>query len=238
MTDQDFDVVIFGASGETGAHTLTQAVDRGLTVLGLDHTVPERAEDDGAVHRQIDVLEDDLTKHLTGCPRVVSALGLGFTPAMMTDPPPLYSKGTANIVAAMKTVGATRLCVISAAFVEENERLPAWFRMSVVPALTAILDEMRAMEDVLQDSELDWTAARPGWLLEKPRSGSYEVQDRRLPPGVFRTRHADLAHFLLDAALTDDWVHATPSLGRAESGFDESPAALSREIAAMVGIDL
>ena len=238
MSSQNFDLVVFGASGETGTHVLNQAVDRGLTVLGLDHTVPDRAEDDGAVHRQVDVLEDDLTEHLKGHPRVVSALGLGFSPAAMTDPPPLYSKGTANIVAAMTETGASRLCVISAAFVEKDERLPAWFRASVIPALSAILEEMREMEDQLENSRLDWTAVRPGWLLEKPRSGSYEVQDRRLPADVFRTRNADLAHFLLDAALTDDWVRAKPSLGRTENAFDESPAALSREVAAMVGIEL
>ncbi len=238
MTDQDFDLVILGASGETGMHVLNQAVDRGLTVLGLDHRVPDRAGEDGAVHRQVDVLTDDLTEHLTSAARVVSALGLGFSPATMTDPPPLYSEGTKNIITSMNETGAERLCVISAAFVEKDDRLPSWFRMSVVPALSAILDEMRDMEAALEESTLEWTAVRPGWLLEKPRSGSYIVCDRRLPTDVFRTRHADLAHFLLDAILTDDWVRAKPSLGRTENAFDESPAALSREVAAMVGIEL
>jgi nucleoside-diphosphate-sugar epimerase len=238
MTTSDFDIVIFGASGGTGTHVLNQAIDRGLRVLGLDHAVPDRAKDDGAIHRQIDVLRDDLTEHLDDGTPVISALGLGFSPGNMADPPPLYTEGTANIIKAMTSRGASRLCLVSAAFVEDDERVPAWFRRSVVPALSAILDEMREMEQSLEESGLDWTAARPGWLLDKPRSGSYEVEDRRLPEGVFRTRHADLAHFLLEAALTDGWIGAKQSLGRAENAFDESPAALSRELAAMVGIEL
>ncbi len=238
MSDREFDIVVFGASGETGTHVLNQAVDRGLRVLGLDHSIPDRADQDGAVHRQVDVLKDDLTEHLEEGSSVISALGLGFSPEAMRDPPPLYTDGTANVMTAMRSAGASRLCVISAAFVADDDRLPSWFRMSVIPALSAILDEMREMEAMLEKSDLDWTAARPGWLLEKPRSGSYEVQDRRLPDGVFRTRHADLAHLLLDAAIDGRWNREKPSLGRSESAFDESPAALSRETAAMIGIDL
>ncbi|NNU16627.1 NAD(P)H-binding protein [Parvularcula sp. ZS-1/3] len=232
-----YDLTLFGASGRTGIDILNQATDRGLKVLAIDHSMPDEPEArKGIEHRTADVLEDDLAPLVADSAAVISALGVAFSPKTAIDPPPLYSKGTGRIIAAMKEAGRDRLCVISAAFAAERANLPLWFEQTVVRALGSILEDMREMEEALRSSSLNWTAARPGWLLDRPRTQSYHVSTENLPDGAFRTRHGDLAHFLIECALHGDHGKSAPFLARRESKPDESPAALGKETLSMIGL--
>jgi uncharacterized protein YbjT (DUF2867 family) len=60
--------------------------------------------------------------------------------------------------------------------------------------------DLARMEDVLANSDLDWTAVRPPRLTDKPLTGSYQTaRGRNLRRGLFISR-ADVAHFMLRAA--------------------------------------
>mgnify|MGYP006409474235 CR=1 FL=1 len=66
----------------------------------------------------------------------------------------------------MHQAGIDRIAVISAAFVEEQPNVPSWFQLTVVPALSNILEHMRAMERMLEgETGLKWTADRDEGLL-------------------------------------------------------------------------
>jgi uncharacterized protein YbjT (DUF2867 family) len=55
------------------------------------------------------------------------------------------------------------------------------------------------MEDVLRDSDLDWTIVRPPRLTGKPVTGRYRTAyGQNLRRGVFVSR-ADVAHYMLSA---------------------------------------
>lgn len=226
---------IFGAGGTTGAELLRQAVARGIGVRALEHHLPDPAHRvAGAEYIQCDVLKDDLSEHLAGCTAVISALGVSFSPRTAIDPPPIYTDGTARILNAMRRIGIDRIAVISAAFVDRQPNIPAWFRLTVVPALHYIFESMRAMERLLEaEPDLKWTAARPGWLIDLPASGEAQVEPSFLPPECFRCRHADLAEFLLDVVQDGAWIGQKPAIGKPEADEQEGISALRDELTTM-----
>jgi len=87
------------------------------------------------------------------------------------------------------------------------------------------------MERILRVCEdIDWTAVRPGWLLDRPRTGDFEISLSDFPSGTFRTRRADLAQFMLDCALEEKHVRECPFIARKESLALETPPALIEEL--------
>ncbi len=57
--------------------------------------------------------------------------------------------------------------------------------------------DLARMEDVLRDSDLDWTIVRPPRLTSKPVTGRYRTAyGQNLRRGVFVSR-ADVAHYML-----------------------------------------
>jgi putative NADH-flavin reductase len=224
-------IAIFGAGGTTGAAAVRFAAERGLSVRAIEHDWPADALDGDAVtHHTADVMQDDLAPLVDGADAVISAIGLGLSPQTVFDPPPLYTRGTGAIADAMERTGVRRLAVISATFVETRNIGPLWFRLSAMPALGRVYAQMGEMEQMLRARRaIDWTAARPGWLLDLPYTGDYRVTDGRIAPGLIRTRHADLADFLLRCVTQDRHVHETPAIARKEERRYESPEALAAE---------
>ena len=222
-------LAVFGAGGKTGTEILRHAVHKGIEVRAFEHTLPEPSD-----RVQCDVLNDDFSSELEGCRAVISALGIGFSPSTAIDPPPLYTEGTRRLVEAMSATGISRIVVISAAFVEPQPSVPAWFELTARPALHNILEQMRAMEDLLERAKgLKWTAARPGWLLDQPYTGEAVITDERLAQDCFRCRHADLAAAMLEFVCENTWVNAKPAIARPEEDRFENVSALKAEL----GID-
>ena len=228
-------VAVIGAAGAMGRKVCAAATARGLTVVAVDQADPDLGDAAGVRVVRADVLADDLAPALDGCDAVVSTLGLHFSLENAVDPPPLYTQGTANLIRAMRTHGCTRLVVVSAAFVQHQRALPLWFEASVVPALHSILEQMRSMERAIAaEEDLDWTIARPGWLLDAPAKGDLLANDETLAPGAFRCREADLAAFLVDIVIEGTWIGQRPALGAPDTHANESPLALGRALKAML----
>ena len=225
---------IFGASGATGLHASAQALDRGWHVRAVSHDGEFPLSDrDGLTVHKADVLQDDLTDFVAGCDAVLSCLGVGNDLGTLADPPPLYTDGTAAICDAMEAGGVKRLVVISASFVEEKNRGPIWFKVPAMAGLHLVFDQMGEMEEMLKSrTAIDWTAVRPGWLMAGEITRDYTVQAEVIPEGMVRTRHADLAHFMLEQVDGTDWLRGFPALAREEDASATSPAAVARELAA------
>ncbi|WP_073326212.1 NAD(P)-dependent oxidoreductase [Wenxinia saemankumensis] len=216
-------IVVFGATGTTGKEVLKQGVARGYEMVGVD-LGGDDALPEGAVQVDANVLEDDLTRVMYGASAVISCLGVGNAIATLIDPPPLYSTGTERIVQAMQGAGVSRIVVISATFVAANDRGPLLFRLGTAPALHNVLEQMEEMERMLAASPLDWTAVRPGWLMAGEKTGGLVVQEGEIAEGLIRTRHADLAGFMLDCVEQGIWSRAYPAPARKEDEEAESNA--------------
>ncbi|WP_296418456.1 NAD(P)-dependent oxidoreductase [Pseudooctadecabacter sp.] len=211
-------IVVIGADGMTGREVLKQGAARGHDMVGTERDVSASDQAPGGAElAALDALSPPFKHVFERADAVVSCLGVGNDPATLLNPPPIYDDGTRNIVAEMKKAGVARLVVISATFVESPNRGPLHFKLTAVPALARVFAQMSRMEDVLRDSDgIDWTAVRPGWLLDAPATDDWVVRDRVISPEMIRTRHADLASFMLDVVEQGTWIHGTPAIARDE----------------------
>jgi uncharacterized protein YbjT (DUF2867 family) len=71
---------------------------------------------------------------------------------------------------------------------------------------------VRVMEQVVADSDLDWTLVRATRLVNSPGTGRYRVRPEYPPPGGMKIARADVAHFMGAALANGDWVRGRPAL--------------------------
>ena len=137
----------------------------------------------------------------------------------------VVSQGTRTIVAAMKTTGVRRLVVISAApigtvpspgYPKPLKHDPGdgfFIRNLGTPLVKAVFRtqyaDLAAMEDVLRDSGLDWTAMRPPRLTDKPGTGAYRTARGHNLRGGRAISRADLAHGMLRVLDQPDTIGHT-----------------------------
>jgi len=62
---------------------------------------------------------------------------------------------------------------------------------------SGLVADASAMEQVFEQSGLDWTIARPPKLTNKPYTGDYRSREEHLPPLGFSISRADVADFMI-----------------------------------------
>jgi putative NADH-flavin reductase len=198
-------VVIFGANGPTGQLLTRRVLDAGHSVVAVT-----RRPDDfplsgpGLTVAGADVHDAAAVADVIGGADVVlSTLGVPFT----RGPVDTYSVGTRHITAAMQKAGTRRLAVVSSSATYPS---PGRTGVSLAirlaePVITktigkTVYADMRRMETLLQDTDLDWTIVRPSGLFDLPEVTDYLAGDID-PVGGFTAR-IDLADYL--ATLVTD----------------------------------
>jgi putative NADH-flavin reductase len=206
-------LVIFGSTGPTGRALVSQSLDQG-------HDVTALARDPGAVdattdHLQVvraDVLDrSSLDGVLNGADAVLSAIGTHGR-----QPTTVYSTGAGNIRDAMHRAGVQRFVGISALPVTPRTELGVAERWIVVPLLSrffgAMYADMTRMEQVLRDSDLDFTIMRPPQLTNKRGTGQYRTAINQRLPRARKISRADLAAEMLRVIPDRNTVRATVTL--------------------------
>ncbi|MGH3643624.1 MAG: NAD(P)-dependent oxidoreductase [Mycobacterium sp.] len=195
-------LVIFGANGQTGRLLTSQALAAGHEVVAV--TRNERQfpiAGAGLTVAGADVRDEAaVAEVIVGADAVLSTLGVSFT----REPVDTYSVGTANIVAGMRKAGVRRLAVVSstAAYPTRRTRSPLLIRL-MEPIITrtigkTVYQDIRSMETIVRESELDWTIVRPSGLFDLAAPTDYHAGQVD-PIGAFTAR-IDLAHYLLVVA--------------------------------------
>jgi putative NADH-flavin reductase len=218
-------LTIFAATGGIGRQILEQAVDAGHDVTAVVRN-PQKLPAD--LSRQVRVVTADLAapdpamlkSAVQGADAVLSGLG-----ATSNSEAGIATQGTLAIAAAMKAAGARRITVVSAGPIGTvpSPRRPDppkhdpgdgfLMRHLGAPLTKAALRkhyaDLAQMEDVLRDSDLDWTAVRPPRLTDKPLTGTYRMADgQNLRRGLFISR-ADVAHCMLRAVEQPETIKQT-----------------------------
>jgi putative NADH-flavin reductase len=196
-------IAIFGANGQTGRLATRHALDAGHTTIAVTRRPDDFPFTDPALTiAGADVHDADAVADIVDdADAVLSALGVPFT----REPVNTYSRGTANIVAAMQSAGATRLVVVSSTGAyPAPSRTGAPFALRLFePVITktigkTVYDDIRLMESVVRDSDLDWTIVRPSGLFDLPHVTEY-VAGEVDPVGAFTSR-SDLADYVVGLA--------------------------------------
>ena len=203
-------LTIVAATGGIGRQLLHQAVAAGHEVTAV---VRSPAKLTGEAVR---VVAADLAgaapavleSAVSGADAVLSGLG----PRSSAEAG-VAARGTRAVMAAMAATGVKRIVVVSAApigtvpspgrpqppkhdpgdgFVMRHVLNPL-----VKVALRTHYADLALMEELLRDSDLDWTVVRPPRLTDKPLTGSYRTAYGRNLRGGLTISRADVAHLML-----------------------------------------
>ncbi|HEY7597546.1 MAG TPA: SDR family oxidoreductase [Actinophytocola sp.] len=198
-------VTVFGATGGTGKHVVDRCLAAGhkVTAVARDpQAVP--GERDGLTVLRGDVFDkESVAAAIAGSDAVVSVLGV----ADRKQPTTVYSAGVANMLAAMAESGPRRIVALSADGVEPNPNVNIGQRLVMALVVAKLFKhqykDMLAMERVLADSGLDWTAVRPPRLSDGEHTGSYRTGAEPLKDSSTISR-ADLADYLVTQLEDED----------------------------------
>jgi putative NADH-flavin reductase len=195
-------LVVFGATGATGRNILEQALRAGHRVAA----VARRVESVRPAHPSLEVLRGDvfepatLYKPIAEADAVLSVLGIGLSRAATT----VYSEGTGNIIQAMEANGVRRLCVLSTTSLSP----PPWTEPGLALTIRGLLHpllrrpyaDMKAMEERVRVSGLDWTVIRAARLTHGRQIGGYRLAVDDRVRGGWSISRADVAEYLLTCA--------------------------------------
>jgi putative NADH-flavin reductase len=211
-------IVVFGANGPTGRLLVSQALAAGHWVTA----VTRRPDEFPQRHPHLTVAAADVLNQLAvdtvvaGADAVLSTLGAPFG----RRPVRVYSLGARNILAAMKRHSVRRLVVVSSSATDAKPYADAGFFFNRVlqPFVVNVLgktvyDDMRRMEQLIRNSNIDWTIVRPSGLFDTEFVSDYDLAEGHI--GGRFTARSDLAAAIL--AQVDDQRYVRKILAVATS---------------------
>lgn len=208
-------VCIFGANGQTGIEILKKALDKDLEVRGC----VRRKESLQEYSDRVEIFEysfkdqASVNEALDGCKYIISAIGSGSYKEASQETS-LYSDSVRTIVQGMKEKDLSRLLVISSGGAEPNEEAPWYYSYLLRRYFMNSYMDMVKMETVLEEAtdEIDWTIVRPTYLQDG-ESKPYLAENRKLKKGEFKINRIDVADFMVNELLENEWIHKYPVLG-------------------------
>jgi putative NADH-flavin reductase len=126
---------------------------------------------------------------------VVSAIGINSTKHTT-----VYSQGVSNIVKAMQKNGVQRIICVSASAVVTSPELSIPIRIAtklLQRILKNMYNDILKMEQVVKQTNLDWTVVRPPRLTNGELKNKYRFAVNKWLTHCLRISRADLAYFML-----------------------------------------
>jgi putative NADH-flavin reductase len=210
-------LVLFGANGQTGRLVTQQALAEGHTVTA----VTRHPETFALRHERLQVLHGDaydlasVEEAVCGHEAVLSTLGVPYS----TKPITLFSEGIGHIIQAMDRCRVCRLvCVSSSALdpqVRDHDTGGGFiFEKILKPLIMNVIgrtsyDDLRRMEMLVANSDLDWTIVRPSGLFDTPQVTVYRMGAGFV--GRYTSRR-DLADCLLKQLTSTRDLHKAVSV--------------------------
>jgi len=197
---------VIGATGRTGQEIVKQALEKGHQVTAFVRS-PEKvvAKNEALIIRKgASIDEDQIAEALRGHDAVVSVLG----PTDPFQPNSLLHDSALATTRAMIKSGVKRLVVLSAA-----AHFPGFLNRIGRYILRHHMKDSLEMEEIVEQSGLDWTIARPPRLTEQD-SLSYRTKENAPPTfGLIVARKA-VAAFMLNAIEQGKHLHKIVGIAR------------------------
>jgi len=205
-------LAVFGATGGTGKQLVEQA-------LAAGHEVVAFARDPSKLttrHERLTIAPGDVTDQaavecaVNGVEAVISVLG-----PRDNDRSKPITRGTQNILAAMKKYGVRRFVLSSTPSASDPNDLPD-FRFKIAIGLVR-LTLRSAYEDivntaqVVRASDCDWTIVRVSMLTDAPKTGVVKMGHVGKTMGM-RLSRADLAEFMLEQVQDAKYLRQAPAI--------------------------
>lgn len=202
-------IALLGASGRTGRAFTEQALAHGHEVVAVSRlpgAVPARPGLTTAIADATDPAAVDAA--IGGADAVLSTLGARFSRDTITT----YSASATAITEAMIRHDVRRLLVVSSSVADANWRPTGahFFNYVLDPLVNRRLghtlhQDMRRMEIVIRQKDLDWTLVRPSGLFDHPDVTDYRTAEHSAD-GVFTAR-TDLAASMVRELEEGRYLH-------------------------------
>jgi putative NADH-flavin reductase len=201
---------VIGANGRTGTEIIDLARARGHEITAFVRSPQKITPASSLTLVQGDPRRPEtIAPVLPGHDAVLSAIGPH--PREAFRPSTLLVDCARATLQAMLLSGTTRLAIVSSALLFSDKGLYfSFFRWITKHHLR----DLRAMENSVQASGLEWTIARPP-RLTKSRDVTYRALPNDLPPGSRAMSFRSVAAFMLDAVEQRTQVREIVGLGSA-----------------------
>ena len=200
-------IVVFGATGRIGGKLVSGGIARGHEVTAAARH-PERIPPRHHAPRLVTCDLLDAAQVESAVARQDAAMvAVGARFALL--PGAVHSEGVANVLRAMRARAVRRVICITAigTGAGDDADLPPLFTGLFRPLfLGPVWEELRAMEDQVRSSGLEWTLVHAGRLTSGPALGRYRVEEGAGMPGARKISRADIADFMLKELERGEWV--------------------------------
>ncbi|MDP3232949.1 MAG: SDR family oxidoreductase [Myxococcales bacterium] len=168
-------VCVVGASRGSGRAVVNALLARGHQVVALARTAQGAPSDSRLTLLEGDVLDPErVRKAVAGCDAVVVTLGIPENPiavrfGVRRTPIDVRSRGTANVINAMKESGARRLIVQTTYGIGDSSgRLSLGWAIAFSALLAPQIKDHELQESFVRQSGLEWTLVQPVALVDTP----------------------------------------------------------------------
>lgn len=207
---------VIGASRGIGRKVVEEALERGHSVTALSRSASAMGID----HQDFTAIDGDatnatdVTAAIAGADAVILTLGVPKD-ARVLKPTTLFSDATRTLIAAMEAAGIKRLLTVTGFGAGDSaEKLSTPERLTQKAFLGRAYADKDLQEQLIRDSDLDWTIARPGILSDNRKSNAYKVLVEKETWRNGLINRADVADFLVTEAETGAHIGKTPALQR------------------------
>jgi putative NADH-flavin reductase len=192
-------LIILGATGGTGLELVRRSLVHGHSVTAFVRAANRLEEFRGRITiKQGDLLDQNgLAEVLRGQDAVLSGFG-PRVPIAKIDVHLLKEFATV-LTGAMRDARLRRAVIISTAFLFKDSIIPPTYLLGKLLFPTVVADSA-ALEDIFQESDLDWTIVRPPQLIDTKFTGKYRVRIGHLPRMGFKIGRPDVAEYFVQAA--------------------------------------
>ena len=206
-------VLIIGASKGIGLETTRQALEAGHDVRALARSATAIAISNPSLEKMRGnaLKTEDVEAALVGVDVVIQTLGVGLEE--LFRPVHLFSDATRVLIQAMKIQGVKRLiCVTGYGAGDSRASISCLQRLPFQIVFGRACDDKSLQEQLIKESELDWTIARPGVLTSGPRTGHYQILSEASQWRNGIISRADVAEFLVRQIGDQTYIRKSPLL--------------------------
>ena len=207
-------ITIFGATGQIGQLLVTQALEAGYDVTAYSR----RSNALNIEHEKLQIVVGDLTDRgklreaISGRDIILSALGPALSMKRQVSDLPIAEAHKA-IISVMNEYGIKRFITLATPTISAKEDvkqlvtgLPSIMARILYPTGYA---EMKAIESVIKNSNLNWTVVRILNPNVKTNENGYSLSfgDTK---GKMNVSRYNVAKCMLEATQKDEWIHKMP----------------------------
>lgn len=194
-------IIVFGGTGDVGQIIVQKLLVKEQIVSVL--TRQEKENKGNLTFNVGNVLEPEtIEKIIQKDDKVIIALG--FNNSSLDT----MSKGTVNIISAMKKNGATRLVCLSAQGAGDSwEYMPNEFKEMVLgnEILKASFKDHGIQEEFVKNSDLEWTIVRPTEITGNIETANFTVNNPN-QHSTYQISNLDVAQFIVTEILEDKYL--------------------------------